>query len=308
MTGPRSQSTEAYAWGMVLLDCVSLCAMTLLTLEAGISVNVPWNITHPKSHHCSDSSYFKHSLFRINSPRPEATASARYLKILFYRKLNATPFAVCFKNVFFFSFQHDNIKCNKASAHRHSRFSGHRQGWEGGAAGARGDGCRDGDRGRRSDRSCWRSWTPFIPLIQQLQSIPEKQIQSGTEIKNRTADYWSLSFWREIYRSFKSKFTRAATSDYSDNLANTALISWTKKRLILFITSHYKKKPHWHLNKCSPAYSVQIEVNKSNISVHYIICAKKGYINIVIWIAGIFSHKKPQNKTKTAGQCKITEL
>lgn len=42
MTAPRSQSTEAYACGMVLLDCVSLWAMTLLTFEAVTSVNVPW--------------------------------------------------------------------------------------------------------------------------------------------------------------------------------------------------------------------------------------------------------------------------
>lgn len=40
-TAPRSQSTEAYAWGMVVFDWVSLCAITFLTLEAGTSVKVP---------------------------------------------------------------------------------------------------------------------------------------------------------------------------------------------------------------------------------------------------------------------------
>lgn len=42
MMAATSQSTEAYAWGMVVFDCVSLWAITRRTFEAGISVKVPW--------------------------------------------------------------------------------------------------------------------------------------------------------------------------------------------------------------------------------------------------------------------------
>lgn len=42
MTAAMSQSTDAYAWGIVVFDCVSLWAITRRTFEAGISVKVPW--------------------------------------------------------------------------------------------------------------------------------------------------------------------------------------------------------------------------------------------------------------------------